>query len=88
MIEKDSKIHSFRGILGNIINPSIINEVRISPMLKNVIEIGTFSKIPIIPETRDSIITVKDVRVLILRIGTPEALPQQVQLSQTLSQQP
>ena len=74
-------------ILGNIINPNIITEIRINPILKNVIEIGTSLKIPIIPETRDKIITEKEVRVLILRIETPEALPQQLQLSQQLSQQ-
>ena len=56
-------------------------------MLKNVIEIGTCSKIPTIPETRDNIIMVNDVRVFILRIEIPDAFPQQVQLSQTLSQQ-
>jgi len=79
---------SFRcEILGNIINPNIITEIRINPILKNVIEIGTSLKIPIIPETRDKIITEKEVRVLILRIETPEALPQQLQLSQQLSQQ-
>ena len=50
-------------------------------------EIGTCSKIPTIPETRDNIIMVNDVSVLILRIEIPEAFPQHVQLSQTLSQQ-
>jgi len=60
-------------------------------MLKNVMEIGTVSKIPIIPETRDNIITVNDVRLLILRIGIPEAYPGHMsqQLSpQQVSQQP
>ncbi|WP_162306727.1 hypothetical protein DSAG12_04295 [Promethearchaeum syntrophicum] len=57
-------------------------------MLKNVMEIGTCSKIPIIPEISESIITVTDVKVLILRIGIPDAFPQQLQLSQQLSQQP
>lgn len=36
-------------------------------------EIGTSPKNPIIPEIRDSIITVNDVKVLILRIENPEA---------------
>ena len=44
-------------------------------MLKNVMEIGTCSKIPIIPETRDNIIIVNDVRVFILKIEIPDALP-------------
>ena len=44
-------------------------------MLKNVIEIGTCSNIPTIPETRESIIIVNDVKVFILRIEIPEALP-------------
>jgi len=56
-------------------------------MLKNVMEIGTVSKIPIIPETRDNIITVNDVRVLILRIGIPEAYPGQLSQQPRLSQQ-
>ena len=75
MIEKESKFHSFREILGNIINPNIVKAVRIKPILKNVIEIGTCSKIPTIPETSDSIIIEKDVMVFIFRIEIPEALP-------------
>ena len=42
-------------------------------MLKIVMEIGTCSKIPITPETRDNIIMVNVVRVLIFRMETPEA---------------
>ena len=49
-------------------------------------EIGTCSKIPTIPETRDNIMMANDVSVLILRIEIPEAFPQHVQLSHTLSQ--
>ncbi|MBA7550481.1 hypothetical protein ES705_42997 [subsurface metagenome] len=52
-------------------------------MLKNVMEIGTCSKIPIIPETRDNIITVNDVSVFILRIGIPEVVPQQFHCEQS-----
>ena len=57
-------------------------------MLKSVMEIGTCSKNPIIPEIRDSIITVKDVKVFILRKEIPEAFPQQAQLSPPQLQQP
>ena len=41
--------------------------MRINPTLKIVIEMGTSPKNPIMPEIRDSIITVNDVKVLILR---------------------
>ena len=52
-------------------------------MLKIVMEIGTSPKTPTIPEIRDNIITVNDVKVLILRPAkTVVEPPQQLQPSQ------
>ncbi|MCK4501071.1 hypothetical protein KAU11_11285, partial [Candidatus Babeliales bacterium] len=65
-----------------IINPNIIIAVIINPTLKFVMKIGNSPKNPIIPDIKDNIITVSDVKVLILRKETPEAFPQQVQHSQ------
>ena len=65
-----------------MINPNIVKAVRINPTLKIVIEIGTSPKNPIIPEIRDSIITVNDVKVLILTPTKTEVVPQQPQSPQ------
>ena len=72
-----SYFHSFCEILGYIINPNIAIAVRINPTLKIVMKIGTSPKNPIIPEIKDNIITVSDVKVLIFRPENNTADPPQ-----------
>ena len=59
--------------------------MKINPTLKIVMEIGTSPKNPIIPETRDNIITVNDVKVLIFRPDNTIGPPQQSQPPQQQS---
>ena len=63
------KNYSFREILGKTISPNIVKEIIINPKLKTVRDTLICLEKPMIPDTRDNIITVNEVKVLILIPG-------------------